>query len=116
MFIENISFSDIELNTATAIRKTISGVVINIEGRTSYYRTSKIEVDNGSGATINFVPMSENEYTIWNADSNYSDSFLLEDGNAKVIEDLKDGINSIICYGTAGHTSGVTFSVIKERW
>jgi len=116
MLIENITFSSTELNLSSGIARSLSGVVITHEGRKSYYGTKQIDVLNSSGATIYFVPMSTNEYTIWDADHNYSNYIPVVNNGTKSILKPVDDISTIICSGSAGHSAGVTFIVMKERY
>ena len=116
MLIENIVFSQTELNLSSGIVKTISGVVLTNNGRQSYYGTKQIDVSNTSGATIHFVPMSDNEYAVWNADHNYSNYIPVANSGSKSISKPVDNISTIICSGTTGHSASVTFVVTKERW
>lgn len=118
MLVENLSISSALLSLASGVVKIISGVVLTTtdNNRKSYYRNSTIEVYNGSGNTIHFLPLSDNEYTLWNGDQGFSSYIPVLDSTIKEVTDLRDGITRIICKGSSGHTSGVTFTIMKERW
>lgn len=120
MFVENINLTTDQLNYASGVVSSISGIVFSLDdlnnSRQSYYRTSIIEVYNGSGNTISFIPMSDNEYNLWNSDRNYSSYISVRDDTLKTMTNMKDGITKIVCKGSSGHTSGIAFTVMKERW
>ena len=115
MLVEKIEVTKNQLNAGCQY-KHISGVVLTVDTRKSFYRTSAIEFYNGSGNQIYFAPMSDNEYTTWIAEPGISSLIPVRDSTLKTMSDLVDGISYIVCSGLAGHTSGVVFSVMKERW
>lgn len=116
MLIENIEFTQANLNATSATIKTITDVTLPVNTFNSkHYRPVAIKVSNASGATINFALFSDFEYTAYLADNTISDLLPVSNSNEESISDPVGKITKIMCSGTpATHTSGVIFTVLKE--
>ena len=116
MLIENINFTQANLNATSATIKTISDVTLAINTFNSkHYRPVAIKVSNSSGATINFALFSDFEYSAYLANNTISNLLAVANSNEESLNDPVGKITTIMCSGTpATHTSGVTFVVLKE--
>lgn len=116
MLIENITFSQSELNATSATIKTVTSIDLAVNTFNSrHYRPVAIKVSNASGATINFALFSDFEYTAYIADNTISDMLSVSNSNEESINDPVGKITKIMCSGTPStHTSGVIFTVLKE--
>ena len=116
MLIENINFTQAQLNATSGTVKTITDVDIVINSNSNkHYRPFAIRVNNLSGATINFALFTDFEYSAYLLNNAISNLMPLANNTKEELNDPLGEITTIFCSGTVtSHTSGVNFVVIKE--
>jgi hypothetical protein len=121
MLCEHIVVTQAELNSGSGIIKeltdsTISSSVAQATGTWDYYPKS-VQVTNGTGETIYFLPLTKVDYRGWASDNTITDLIPVADSTSKEITSMKGRIEYILCSGVAGsgHTSDLTLVVIKEN-
>lgn len=121
MLIELIAYTSAELNTAIPVTKSITDLTISGSPVSSsetvvrkHLTTNTITVSNESGATIHFVPLTKLESNIYTNDTSITEFIPVSNNTEKSLNDLRGEIDSIVCSGTAGHSSGLTFVCYKD--
>ncbi len=116
MLVENINFTQAQLNATSGTVKTITDIDLAINTyNDKHYRPFAIRVNNLSGAAINFALFTDFEYSAYLLDNTISNLMPLANNTKEELNNPLGEITTIFCSGTvASHTSGVTFVVIKE--
>lgn len=118
MFINLVSFSSAELNTAVNVAKTITDkTLVDSEGITETYRPTKIIVTNNTNATFSYGLFTAKEYTAYSAvsGSSYSDLIPIVNAGEDEIINIEGEISTIVACGTSGHSGSAGFVVYQEH-
>jgi len=121
MIIELITVTSTELNTAARVSKSVTDLTISGSPVSSSETTVKkhltinsLSVNNTTGATIHFVPLTELESNIYTNTPTITDLIPVPDSTEKTLSDMKGEINTIICSGVSGHSADLTFVLYKD--
>lgn len=114
MLIDKINFTQSELNAGTTVKDIANSGTSAGYVYPRNYRTSSVQVANGSGAAIHFNLLTTIEYNAWVIDPAISDLIPVANASSINISSLQGKLTKAICSGTTGHSAGVDIVCIQE--
>jgi len=116
MVIENINFSQIELNTAVDVIKSITALTIPKSDAQALLRTYKpveIRFSNVSGVAVDVDIFTADEYAAYLLAPTLSDKTTIANGGT-LTWIPKSTITKIVALGSAAHAGNLNVTIIKE--
>jgi hypothetical protein len=123
MIIKEITYTSGELSSATDIKKQIPQVPETLEsgiikgGYVQHYYPQSLIVDNQTGGTVSYLPMTTPEKNKYDIESGVLSDFLeIETNKTDTISYLQGEIDWLIVKGDGSNTSDLNVKVIKGSY
>lgn len=115
MIIENIEVTQAELNTAVAVVKDISELILpNRDNFDEDYYARSLIINNNTSDIINYTVLTEAEYEKYVETSGSITSLLpVYQEQSDSISNLQGRLNKLVVRGNGAHTSEAIFSIVK---
>lgn len=114
MLVQSESISTTSLNSGTAFSIDVDQKILRYLDQNFYYNTRQIRVKNATGATFEYLPLTQKEYEAYVLDPTVSDLIPIATGEVHEIVTITGTIAKTIIKGSTGHSGSASLVFTKR--